>query len=172
MASQLLKTETLRHKQAFEYYHKLGEKRTLPQVSQQYAISLVTAKQWSASFHWADRVIERDEIVADAIARHATNDTIKERSQILQTTQMVMADFTKRAHPDYDGDNKITIMTGIDYERMAKLYLLMMGEVTDRVEELQVVFSTGAKGEDWTQRDAKIHKPALKDRGNGSEAKA
>ncbi len=58
------------------------------------------------------------------------------------------------------------------FERMAKLYLLLMGEVTDRVEELQIIFSTGAEGEDWTKRDAEISKPALKDRDNGKDAKA
>ena len=167
MPNKLLKTETLRHTQAFEYYYSLGEKRTLAQIGRHYGINKVSAEQWNKSFKWRDRVVERDEIVANAVAKHATDETIKHRKEILDTCQMVMADFTKRAHPKYTGKNKITIMTGIDYERMAKLYLLMMGEVTDRVEELQVIFSTGSEGEDWTKRDAEIAK-----NGKGDQVKA
>jgi len=158
MASNLPKTETLRHQQAFEYYYSLGEKRNTQAVCNQYAVSNAAVRKWITAFKWRDRVVERDEIVANAVAKAATDETIKHRKEILDTCQMVMADFTIRAAPDYKGDNKITIMTGIDYERMAKLYLLMMGEVTDRVEELQVIFSTGADGEDWTKRDAEIEK--------------
>lgn len=158
MPSKKLQTETLRHQQAFEYYYSLGEKRSTIAVARKYSISESAAGKWSGSFRWRDRVVERDEIIANAVSKAATDETIKHRKEILDTCQMVMADFTKRAHPKYKGDNKITIMTGIDYERMAKLYLLMMGEVTDRVEELQVIFSTGAEGEDWTKRDAEIEK--------------
>ena len=177
MASNLPKTETLRHQQAFDYYYSLGDKRSSQAVAKQYAVSHAAARQWCTAFKWKDRVVERDEIVANAIAKHAIDETIKDRKQILDTCQMVMADFAKRAHPKYKGDNKIIISTGIDYERMAKLYLLLMGEVTDRVEELNVVFSSGADGEDWTKRDAEVNKPSLKDRGNGkgngsAEAKA
>ncbi len=163
MATKLLKKETLRHRHAFEYYHSLGEKRSILRVSQQYSVSEAAVKKWSRAFNWSDRVVERDEIIANAVAKAATDQTIKHRKEILDTCQMVMADFAKRAHPKYTGKNKITIMTGIDYERMAKLYLLMMGEVTDRVEELQVIFSTGADGEDWTKRDAEIEKNGKRD---------
>ena len=158
MPSKKLQTETLRHQQAFEYYYSLGEKRSSQAIATKYAVSHGAAKKWVTSFRWRDRVVERDEIIANAVAKAATDQTIKDRKKILDTCQMVMTDFTKRAHPKYTGKNKITIMTGIDYERMAKLYLLMMGEVTDRVEELNVVFSTGADGEDWTKRDAEIAK--------------
>ena len=167
--------ETLRHKQAFEYYYSLGDNRSMAQVGRKYSVTKGSVEKWGKSFQWQDRIAERDEIVANAIAKHATDETIKERKQILETTQMIMADFAKRAHPDYKGENKVVITTGIDYERMAKLYLLLMGEATDRVEELNVIFSSGADGEDWTARDAEVNKPTIKQRGNGikdNEAKA
>ena len=167
MASNPPKTETLRHRQAFEYYYSLGEKRSTIAVARKYSISESASGKWSKAFKWQDRVVERDEIIANGVAKAATDQTIKDRKKILETCQMVMADFAKRADPKYKGENKIVIKTGIDYERMAKLYLLMMGEVTDRVEELNVIFSTGAEGEDWTKRDAEVSKPALKDRDNG-----
>ena len=166
MPAKKLQTETLRHQKAFEYYYSLGEKRSSQAVATEYAISHAAAKKWTTSFRWLDRVVERDEIIANAVAKAATNETIKDRKKILDTCQMIMADFAKRAHPDYKGENKVVITTGIDYERMEKLYLLLIGEVTDRVENLEVIFSSGADGEDWTKRDAEINKPNIKDREN------
>lgn len=170
MKPSLLKTETLRHQQAFEYYCELGDKRSLQSLAKHYAISHTAARQWSASFGWADRVIQRDEIIATAMAKHAINKNIKQKQKMINTCEMILDDFAKRAKPTYTGKNKIIIKSGSDYERIAKLQLLLSGEVTDRVESIEVVFSSGANGEDWTKRDAPIGKPNIKDRDNGAEA--
>ena len=38
--------EKLKHKEAFEYYYSLGDKRTLKKVSLQYTCSVPGVKKW------------------------------------------------------------------------------------------------------------------------------
>jgi len=56
--------ETLRHKEAFEYYYNLGEKRGLREVTQNFNITLTAVANWSKAFNWQERVAIRDNEVA------------------------------------------------------------------------------------------------------------
>jgi len=51
--------ETLRHREAFEYYYVLGNDRSYPQVASKFTVSLTSVKKWAKEFNWQQRVQDR-----------------------------------------------------------------------------------------------------------------
>ena len=72
--------ETLRHQEAFDYYYSLGEKRSYPQVSDKFTVSQTSIKKWSKAFKWQERIVERDEKNAKALAKK-TDKKVQERDE-------------------------------------------------------------------------------------------
>ena len=165
MAANLPKTETLEHREAWEFYYNLGEKRSTVLVSRQYGKTKGAVDKWSAAFKWQERVIERDNIIADALARKNITETTKEHQAILNACKVGINNFITKIAPGYKATDRIDIRTVSDFERLAKLHLLLTGKATERIESVEVIFSTGEGGENWTKRDATIQKPT-----NGSGA--
>lgn len=64
--------ETLRHKEAFEYYYSLGPTRSIPQVARQYSVSVAAVKKWSRAFNWQERIEQRDIENARRAAKRVT----------------------------------------------------------------------------------------------------
>lgn len=83
--------ETLRHQEAFEYYYSLGEARTLPQVSQKSKAALVTVKRWSKAFNWQERVQERDNKNAKALAKKTDNLIVRDKTKDLKLVEAAKA---------------------------------------------------------------------------------
>ena len=134
--------ETLKHKEAFEYYYSLGDTRALPQVSQKFKVSLVTAKRWSAAFNWQERVEQRD--IENAKKLEEKTDTAvvatkaNYRKEIKSSLNVIKAAIgtaieNKKLRSDLSVEdvadlNRLTQA----YERLVKLDLLLMGEATDK----------------------------------------
>jgi len=62
-----IKVETLRHREAFNYYYLLGEKRSRAKVARRFGVSEMAVRKWIASFDWHRRIRERDESVAQGM---------------------------------------------------------------------------------------------------------
>lgn len=83
--------ETLRHQEAFEYYYSLGAARALPQVSQKSGVSLITVKRWSKAFNWQERIQERDNKNALALAKKNDSQLIRDKVKDLKLVEAAKA---------------------------------------------------------------------------------
>ncbi|WP_455920510.1 hypothetical protein [Priestia megaterium] len=122
--------ETLKHKEAFEYYYSLGEKRTYQKVADQFDTSKTTVYKWSTNFGWIERVAQRDIDVAKKLEKKTNNTVADEKARYRTIIKGAIADFAKRLQ-----DKEIVVDSVLDLERLVKLDLLLMGEPNERVEE-------------------------------------
>jgi transposase-like protein len=69
--------ETLRHRQAYDYYFKLGDgnRRNLHDVAQKFSVTETTVRNWRKAFGWDERMRQREIEVASELERK-TNTTI------------------------------------------------------------------------------------------------
>lgn len=83
--------ETLRQREAFEYYYSLGEGRTLKAVAQQFGVHPRTTYRWSKEFGWADRIAKRDQEIADMISEKRKAAILSRRLRFLRTLDNAIA---------------------------------------------------------------------------------
>lgn len=112
-------TETLQHKEAFEYYYSLGDNRSLPQVAQKFTVSTTSLKKWSGAFNWQERVLQRDIEIGKKLVTKTNTTVLNEKAKYRRLIQDAIA-----------GMGDIKVETVKDYEIMVKLDLLLMGEAT------------------------------------------
>jgi hypothetical protein len=87
--------EQAHQEKALEYYIALGERRSYEKVAAKFNVSLSTVKLWGKSFHWKDRLRERDLHVAREIANRAINDEVSRRERSLQIVQLALVQLAK-----------------------------------------------------------------------------
>lgn len=97
-------TETLVHRQAFELYYAMGEDRTLKRVSAELNRGINTIQNWSSLFNWSDRIIARDNEIADKLALETKAEIIESKKDVLfiireSISNMIQkdADLTRKA---------------------------------------------------------------------------
>ena len=118
--------ETLRHKEAFEYYYSLGDKRSFKLVEGEFKVSNMSVARWSKSFNWQDRIGLRD-----------INNSKKIEAKTDETVVNSKADYRALIRKTVDlykqklKEGKIIINRPQDLETLAKLDLTLMGEATD-----------------------------------------
>ena len=56
----MVRRESLRHSEAFEYYYSLGDKRTLKKVCIKFNVSAQSTSAWVRKFGWRQRIKERN----------------------------------------------------------------------------------------------------------------
>jgi len=136
--------ETLRHKEAFEYYYSLGDKRSCHKVGIKFAISRQSIEKWAKNFNWKQRVEQRDiengkklEAKTDKTIVNSKADyraEIKTQLGILKAIlNKVIQDFKKNEILDVENVKDLEKVIN-SYEKLCKLDLLMMGESTERGE--------------------------------------
>ncbi len=118
--------ETLRHQSAFEFYFALGSDRSLPQVAQQFSVSLEAVKGWSAAFRWQKRIAQREEILKAHREKIAVQEYAKSREEQLGIIRYARAKIAAALKGD-----KVRFSVG-DLERLGKLENLLRGEATER----------------------------------------
>lgn len=137
-AAQKIITETVKHHEAFEFYYWLGDKRDLSQVARQFKVTPTAAAKWSQSFHWADRVKERDEKVIQRIreSNDAEAIAIKDRQlKIMRATQSRYAARLLKTESERASHGVTQYEpTAIDAARAAQHELLLTGQATGRTE--------------------------------------
>ena len=119
--------ETLKHKQAFNFYYALNDTRALPQVSQEFNVSLVTAKRWSKEFNWQERIGQRDIGNAKKLEAKVDKVIVNSKADYRTLINKVVKKFEEKLTA-----GKIRIDKPEDLSIMAKLDLLMMGEATEK----------------------------------------
>ena len=79
--------ETLRHKEAFEYYYSLGDKRSLIKVGEKFKVSEQSLCKWNKNFGWQNRVKERDEQNAIELAKKTDKIILKTKAEYHKEVQ-------------------------------------------------------------------------------------
>jgi hypothetical protein len=121
--------ETLRHREAFEYYYILGDKRTLQLVANKFTVSRQSVDKWKREFNWRDRVELRDVNNGKKLEAKTDKVVVNSKADYRALIRKVVKEFEQKLK-----DKKIKISSPGDLTEMAKLDLLMMGESTERGE--------------------------------------
>jgi len=153
--------ETPEHIQIFELYYAMGNSRSLEKLLNRLhqdgtktAPSMRTLKRWSNEFNWQQRVEQRDIENSKALEdklKPQTNKTIVNtkadyRAEI-KTQLGILKAILNQAIKDIKENNIIRVSNTNElkdvvnsYEKLSKLDLLMMGEATDRTEDISINF--------------------------------
>jgi len=124
-------TETLQHKEAFEYYYSLGDKRNLASVAIQFKFSERSLFKWSKEFDWQERIIQRDINIGKSLEKKTNITVLNEKAKHLK----IISEAIIRMRP-------VNIETVKDYETIVKLELLLLGEATEKADnEITMDFS-------------------------------
>ena len=127
------KKETPTHRAMLEYYVELGEKRSLTLVAKQYKKTISAVSVIAKTFGWQKKVEERDKKVADSIANDFDNqltETKKRKLRLIRALDNKLAERLLSKLPF-----KVTPQ---DFVAAAKLEMLLLGEATERVDDLSV----------------------------------
>lgn len=158
----IVQKETLRHREAFNYYYLLGSTRTLLKVSQLAGVGVTTLKLWSKSFNWQQRIVERDKKNADAIEKATDKklvaDKIEYRTQVksllavLRAAIQVAVNTMRSGGILYDKSGNKVLVSNFNCntadglakvaaasERLMRLDLTLMGEA-ERKEQLELLW--------------------------------
>lgn len=127
---RVLKKETLRHREAFDYYYSLGQKRTYDLVAKKFGVTPhVTVYRWATSFDWANRVIERDARIAKKLESDTDRTVIKAKREYSKVVQASIANYVKDLR---EGNLAAENAHGLD--KLIRLDLYLMGEADQRYE--------------------------------------
>jgi len=121
--------EKLKHKEAFEYYYSLGDKRSLKKVALQYTCSIPAVKKWSIAFNWQDRIELRDIDNGKKLEAKTDKAVVNSKADYRALIRKTVDLYKKKLD-----DGKIIISRPQDLDILAKLDLTMMGEATERGE--------------------------------------
>jgi len=136
--------ETLRHKEAFEYYYSLGDKRSYPQVALKFTVSKTSLKKWAKAFNWKERVglrdIENGKKLEAKTDRTIVNTKADYRAEI-KTQLGILKAILNKVIQDFKSNNILDVENVKDlekvinsYEKLCKLDLSIMGENLDKQE--------------------------------------
>jgi len=121
--------EKLKHKEAFEYYYSLGDKRSLKKVALQYTCSIPAVKKWSIAFNWQDRIELRDIDNGKKLEAKTDKAIVNSKADYRALIKKVVKKFEQKLK-----DGKIRIERPEDLNVMAKLDLLLMGEAVENID--------------------------------------
>jgi len=121
--------ETLRHKEAFEFYYGLGSERNIIKVAAAFQCSDRSVAGWSKNFNWQERVEQRD-IENGRRLEKRTNDTVvAAKADYRKIVRAAIARWVEQFK-----NGVVDIKDTRDLERLVKLDLLLMGEAPERLD--------------------------------------
>ena len=137
-------TETLRDKEAFEYYYSLGVERNLEKVSQKYSVSIPAVKKWSKNFNWQFRVQQRDIENSKNLEKKTNKGVIDAKADFRRTIFAVhqllkeaLNKFIKKHELEIKGLKDLNISVVI-LDKLARLEMGLVGENIEGEKELKV----------------------------------
>jgi len=122
-----LTTESSIHREAFEYYYSLGNERSVEAVAEKYDCLPDTVRKWRRKYLWDERVSQRD------------IETGESSVTPVKVDYRVIINLLMENVADRIENGEIKVNTVADFERLVKLDLLLMGEVTSRVKEVSIM---------------------------------
>jgi len=122
-------TETLRHKEAFEYYLGMGGKRSITQVARQFTVSRASVSTWSREFQWKQQVAKREAKIGARVEASTDNTLASIKEKLLKCWLAAAERWVEKFN-----ENQITPESYKDLETATKNLLLILGAATERVE--------------------------------------
>lgn len=122
------------HRQMLEYFVELGEKRSLTLVAKRYHKTKGAISVIAKAFNWQEKAQERDQKVADAVAEDFDKQLAEAKIRKLKLIRALDAKLAQRL----TSGQQFNVTTS-DFVSAAKLELLLLGEATERTEEMTVV---------------------------------
>ena len=107
--------ETLKHAEAFESYYKKGRERSLRELSKEYGSSVY---RWSKELNWAEKIKERDGLIAEKLAEKNIEEEVNLRSKFTQGIKSAVDVFLINLN-----SGLVKVESIQDFERLGKLYL-------------------------------------------------
>ncbi len=136
--------ETLRHKDAFEYYYSLGSGRNYYATATKFKVSKSAIGKWGQAFHWQERVEQRDIEIGRELPTK-TNETVLNtkanyRAEI-KTQFSILKKMLNELIERFQKKKGIKIkdVTGLKdvmgcYGKLIEMDLNLMGEASERKE--------------------------------------
>jgi nitrate reductase NapAB chaperone NapD len=141
--------ETPEHIEAFEYYYSIPN-RNLRAVAQKFNKSLTAVNNWNKAFNWQQRVEQRDLANAKEIEKKTNKTIVNTKADYraeIKTQLGILKAILNQAINDIKEKRIIKVANTNElkdvvnsYEKLSKLDLLMMGEATDRTEDISINF--------------------------------
>lgn len=136
--------ETLRHRDAFEFYYISGDNRSLTKVAHKFNISKQSVTKWNKNFNWQKRVELRDIDNAKSIEKKTNKIVVNTKADyraelkaqmgILKALlNKVIKDIKDKNIFDINNTNELKDVIN-SYEKLCKLDLTMMGEAVENID--------------------------------------
>ena len=119
---QTIKKETLKHKEAFEFYYSLGDVRSYQKVAEEYGVTLKAVAQWSKSFNWQERIAQRDIEIGQQLKEKTMDTIINEKANYRKIVKLAMSQLVESMRA---GEMTYRIQ---DLERLIRLDMYLLGE--------------------------------------------
>jgi hypothetical protein len=126
------KNESLLQHEAFEYYYSLGHDRSFDKVGDKFGFTPRTITEWSRRFGWQERIIQYDIESSQKLKEKTIDAVVQEKANYRKIIKKMVGDIV-----DALKDGKFKAKNVQDLERLIKLDLLLMGEITDKTEVKQ-----------------------------------
>jgi len=126
--------ETLRHREAFEYYYSLGEKRSYPKVASKFTVSRTSIKKWAKAFNWQTRIEQRDIENSKTLAKKTNKAVVNSKADYRALIKETVDIYKQKLK-----DGKIKVNKPQDLDTLAKLDLVLMGEANEN-EQHKLIF--------------------------------
>lgn len=131
--------ENIQQREAFELYYSLGDSRTLEQVAEKIGKSTRTLYEWSRRFNWKERVEQYNIEVTKGLKDKTINAVVDEKANYRKIIKLAIMDFVARLQ-----SGEVKVKSIADLERLMKLDLTLMGEVSEITEATTKVQLTDA----------------------------
>jgi len=126
--------ETLKTREAFEIYYKMGDARNLPSVAKEIKMATVTLKKWSRAFNWQEQIMLRDKKIGDKVQEKTDTDIISEKAKLLNVTKLAITVFIDNLKA-----GNVQINSPIDYQRLVDTYLKLAGEDAGPLQAINII---------------------------------
>ena len=125
--------ETLRHRNAFEDYFLLGQKRTIDIIASKYKVNRITVGKWSINFHWQQRIVERDKKIADKLSKKTDKSIVDIKANYIKLLQMAIRKCLIRDSQGKVKDISLEPRNVSELIALIKGHLFLLGEVTEHI---------------------------------------
>ena len=129
--------ENDKHREAYEYYYGLGDRRTLQEVAEKFTTSRQSITKWKKEFDWDSRISKRDLKVLQDVEKRISKAIVQEKYEYHQQISTNIKLIRAMVSTAYDKikNKEIKVNTLHDFntamwvfERLIRLDLYLLGE--------------------------------------------
>lgn len=157
--------ETLKHREAFEAYYRLGDDRNLKTVADRYNVGKRTTERWSREFNWQERILQRDLDNGEKLKKKTDQRVVSQRAEMLKEIDETLGLIRMTIRNSAIIKNGEVQSTKIDpttardlaslaaaQEKLISKKLLLLGEVEEKKEQRIIIEHVNANDQSSGQR--------------------